>query len=127
MSQAIVYRLTGPDIEVTLHRKDKTLEVKSDEHQDGTFDADVDEYPGHGVRATAVLLPSSRNGTRVSLTVLVPEADFPASRAPETADVTGVAIITDDFTNVVGGPPHPALQKYDVRALRGTASDYDPS
>jgi hypothetical protein len=73
-----------------------------------------------GLLATAVLLPSSRNGTRITLTLVLPEVKLKTgSTAP--VEVTGGAIVTRNFQDVGGGPP-PVLQSYEVRPLKGTAS-----
>ena len=126
MADAQVYRLTGSDIEITLHLGSSKLEVKGDLTLDGVFDAEVATDPVLGVRAEAVVLPSSRNMTRITLTVLVPEASWEPSRAPRQGEVTAVAIVTRDFREVMGGAP-PVLRAYEVRSLDGTASDYDPA
>jgi hypothetical protein len=127
-TQAEVYDLTGPGLSVT-YRRSGELAVEGNEWpwlSDNTLDADVTVAPEIGMFVTAVLLPSSRDGTRVTLTLLLPETNWQPSRVPHRSDVTGVAIITRIFTDVVGGAP-PILQAYEVRPLKGTASDYDPT
>jgi hypothetical protein len=122
--QAEVYDIKGPGWGITYRPRDGELTIESEEWSQlsgDKLDHDVTVVPGVGMLITAVLLDSSRNGTRLTLTVLLPEASWEPSRVRRHADVTGVATVTGDFTNLVGGPP-PVLQKYEpVLPLEGTA------
>ncbi len=127
VTRADVYHLNGPGIELSYRRSDNKLDITGDDHllNRDNLDALATVEPEIGLHLTATLLESSRNGTRVTLTLLLPEV----SRMPETGEeptaVTGVAIITSSFKDVVGGPP-PVLQNYkEVRRLEGTVSPAD--
>ena len=125
-TQADVYRLKGPGIELTYRRGAGTLDITGDDHllaQDG-LDALATVDPDTGLHLTATLLDSSRSGTRVMLTLLLPEVSWKAETNQEPEAVTGVAIVTSSFKDAVGGPP-PVLQSHDVRRLEGTASPAD--
>jgi hypothetical protein len=121
---ADVYRLKGPGIELTYRRGDGKLDITGDDHlltQDD-LDARATAEPEIGLHVTATLLESSRNGTRVMLTLLLPEVTSTPEASEEPSAVTGVAIVTSSFRDVVGGPP-PVLQRHDdARRLEGTAS-----
>jgi hypothetical protein len=121
-----VYRLEGSGIELTYRRGDEKLDVSSDDellNQDD-LDAHATADPETGLRVTATLLESSRNGTRVTLTLLLPEVSG-APRRVRTQQVTAVAIVTSSFRDLLEGPP-PVLQRHDdVRRLEGTAVPVD--
>ena len=88
------------------------------------LDAHATADPETGLHVTATLLESSRNGTRVTLTLLLPELSA-APRRVRTQQVTAVAIVTSSFRHLVEGPP-PVLQRHDdVRRLEGTAVPAD--
>ena len=123
ISQATRYTLTGPGLEIEYSPRDGELTVESEDWPQvsgETLETTVTEERDIGTLVTAVLLPSSRNGTRVTLTLLLPETEFEVSRAPKKADATGVAVFTSNFKEVVGGPPQ-VLQKYEALSLEGTA------
>jgi hypothetical protein len=121
-----VYHLEGSGIEVSYRRGDEKLDISSDDgllNQDDV-DAHATADPETGLRVTATLLESSRNGTRVTLTLLLPELSA-APRRVRTQEVTAVAIVTSSFRHLVEGPP-PVLQRHDdVRRLEGTAVPAD--
>jgi hypothetical protein len=121
--QADFYELKGPGIEITYRRSDGEVTTRSDEFDDlsgGRFVADATVQPDIGILATAVVLPSSRAGLRITLTLLLPEVNLEAgSQAP--TELTGAAIITRVFKRVVSSRP-PVLQRYAVLPLQGTAS-----
>lgn len=123
-TQADVYHLKGAGIEITYRRGDGKLDITGDDNlltQDD-LDVAVTVEPEIGVHITATLLESSRNGTRVMLTLLLPEV---SERSQDPEEVTGVAIVTRSFNDVVGDPP-PVLQSHDdVRRLEGTALPAD--
>ena len=123
LREADFYELEGPGIEITYRRSDGELTITGDElafSSDNKFVADATVQPELGLVATAVLLPSSRAGLRITLTLVLPEVSLePGSNA--ATDLTGAAIITSIFKRVVGGP-RPVLQSYDVRPLQGAAS-----
>ena len=68
-----------------------------------------------GTMMTVCLLKSSRDGTQIRLSVLVPSG----IREPDEASITGAAIIVTDRTRSMGTRRSP-LQDYDVRPLSGT-------
>jgi hypothetical protein len=121
-----VYRLEGSGIELTYRRGDEKLDISSDDellNQDD-LDAHATADPETGLRVTATLLESSRNGTRVTLTLLLPEVSG-APRRVRTQQVTAIAIVTSSFRDLLEGPP-PVLQRHDdVRRLEGTAVPVD--
>ncbi len=126
-TRADVYHLKGPGIELTYRRSDGKLDITGDDHLlvHDALEALVTVEPEIGLHLTATLLDSSRSGSRLTLTLLLPEVSWgrEASRDPEA--VTGVAVVTQSFKNAVGGPP-PVLQSHDdVRRLEGTASPAD--
>jgi hypothetical protein len=126
-TEADVYHLKGPGIELTYRRRDGKLDISGDDHWFGQDDLDARATvePEMGLHVGATLLESDRGGHRYTLTLLLPEVSWEseASQAPEA--VTGVAIVTKSFDNAVGGPP-PVLQSYDdVQRLEGTASPAD--
>lgn len=115
-----VYDLKGPGLEVTYRRSDGELDARIDESSYEKLAADLNTAET-GMVVNAILLPSSRNGTRISLTLLLPEVKWRLTRKlSETAEVTGVAIVADIYKDLVDGPP-PVLQKYEARPLEGTA------
>jgi hypothetical protein len=125
-TQDHIYRLHGDGIELTYRRGDGKLDISGDEPLLSADDVDVQVTvePETGLHVTATLLESSRNGTRVMLTLLLPELRETPGRV-RTLDVTGVAIVTSSFQEVLGGPP-PVLQSHeDVRRLEGTAMPAD--
>jgi hypothetical protein len=93
MGHADFYELKGPGIEITYRRSDGELTTMSDEFDslsDGKFVADTAVQPEIGILATAVVLPSSRAGLRITLTLLLPEVDVEADSRASTEDATGV-------------------------------------
>ena len=121
MREPRVYELKGPGLEITYRRSDGQVDAKIDESSYDNLDANLTVEPEVGILVTAVLLPSSRSGIRMTLALLLPEVEWQLTRTvSEKADVTGVAVVTDIYKEVVGGPP-PVLQKYGVRPLEGTA------
>lgn len=121
-----VYRLEGSGIELIYRRGDEKLDISSDDellNQDD-LDAHATADPETGLHVTATLLESSRNGTRVTLTLLCPEVSA-APRRVRPQQVTAVAIVTSSFRDLLEGPP-PVLQCHDdVRRLEGTAVPAD--
>jgi hypothetical protein len=127
VTRADVYHLNGPGIELSYRRSDNKLNITGDDHllTHDNLDALATVEPEIGLHLTATLLESSRNGTRVTLTLLLPEVSWTPETGEEPAAVTGVAIITSSFKDVVSGPP-PVLQNYEeVRRLEGTVSPTD--
>jgi hypothetical protein len=121
MREPRVYNLKGPGLEITYRRSDGELDAKIDESSYEKLQADLTAAPEIGISVNSVLLPSSRNGTRITLTLLLPEVKWRLTRKlSESAEVTGVAVVTDIYKDVVDGPP-PVLQKYEARPLEGTA------
>ena len=119
-TQTDVYRLSGEGIEISYRRGDGKLDISGggDDHLLNQTD------PETGLHVSATLLESSRNGTKVMLTLLVPELRE-GPRRVRTQEVTGVAVITSSFRNLVDGPP-PVLQSHgDVRRLEGIALPAD--
>jgi hypothetical protein len=122
MREPRIYDLKGPGLEITYRRSDGELDAKIDESSYEALAADLTAAPEIGIFVNAVLLPSSRNGTRITLTLLLPEVKWQLTRKlSESAEVTGVAVVTDIYKNLVDGPP-PVLQKYEARPLEGTAT-----
>lgn len=115
-----VYEMNGPGLTITYRRSDGEIDAEVDGSSYEKLEADL-TVSEIGMLVNAVLLPSSRNGTRITLTLLLPEVRWRLTRAlSERAEVTGVAIVTDIYTDLVDGPP-PTLQKYEARPLEGTA------
>ncbi len=125
-TRAEIYHLKGPGIELSYRRSANKLDIAGDEHlltQDD-LDAHTASASEAGLHITATLLQSSRNGTKVVLILLLPDVSTMAA-GHEPIAVTGVAVVTRSFKDVVGGPP-PVLQSYDdVRRLEGTVSPAD--
>ena len=127
-TQTDVYRLSGEGLEISYRRGDGKLDISGggDDHllNQTDLDADATADPETGLHVSATLLESSRNGTKVMLTLLVPELRE-GPRRVRTQEVTGVAVITSSFRNLVDGPP-PVLQSHgDVRRLEGIALPAD--
>jgi hypothetical protein len=118
-----VYELEGSGIKLEYRRCDGKLNISGgDDHLLNTdnLDAEVAVEPDTGLHVTATLLDSSRNGTRVTLTLLLPELRETPGRLG-TMKVTGVAIVTSSFRDLVDGQP-PVLQSQgEVHRLEGTA------
>jgi hypothetical protein len=122
MREPRIYDLKGPGLEITYRRSDGELDARIDDASYEALAADLTAAPEIGIFVNAVLLPSSRNGTRITLTLLLPEVKWQLTRKlSESAEVTGVAVVTDIYKNLVDGPP-PVLQKYEARPLEGTAT-----
>ncbi|MEU0031170.1 hypothetical protein [Streptomyces sp. NPDC006335] len=121
MSEIVSYLLSGNNIEVEY--QDGELRLDGDDHflkssrQLSEIDLTRTETE-IGTLITGVLLDSSRNGTKVTISVLLPDTQFPAE--VNTAEIKSVAIITDDYHHVLGSPP-PVLYDYEIRPLTGTA------
>jgi hypothetical protein len=117
------YDLRGPGIEIKYN--DGDLLIEGDDpllpaNQILREDENLSEAPdGIGSLITTELLASSRNGTRVTLSLILPDVGFTGDEA--TPEVTGVAIITRQFEDVMGSRPA-VLQSYGVRTLTGSAS-----
>ncbi|WP_190823553.1 hypothetical protein [Saccharopolyspora pogona] len=117
------FQLSGPDIEVTYDGSSGALFVRGSGFwslEDGaTFDGDRVSRPnldGGGQLLRVLLLASSRAGVATSLTILLPQVNH--ASAETESDVTGAAVVTQDYQAVVGGPPA-VLQQYDIRPLQG--------
>jgi hypothetical protein len=122
MREPRIYDLKGPGLEITYRRSDGELDARIDDASYEALAADLTAAPEIGIFVNAVLLPSSRNGTRITLTLLLPEVKWQLTRKlSESAEVTGVAVVTDIYKELVDGPP-PVLQKYEARPLEGTAT-----
>ena len=116
-----VYEMKGPGLAITYRRSDGELDGQVDDSSYEKLEADLTRTSEIGMLVNAVLLPSSRNETRITLTLLLPEVRWRLTRAlSERAEITGVAIVADIYTDLVDGPP-PTLQKYEARPLEGTA------
>jgi hypothetical protein len=108
-------------LEITYRRSDGELDARIDERSYENVEANLTLEPETGILVNAVLLCSSRNGTRITLTLLLPEVRWRLTRKlTERAEVTGVAVVTDTYKDLVDGPP-PVLQKYEARPLEGAA------
>src|SRR5918995_5439008 len=92
--RAEVYDLKGPGIELTYHRSDGKLDITGDDHllAHDALDARATVEPEIGLHLTATLLHSSRAGTRVMLTLLLPEVSWEPGTSQDPEKVTGVAI-----------------------------------
>lgn len=116
------FQLSGSDIDVTYDGGSGALFVRGSGFwslEDGaTFEGDRVSRTNldGGQLLRVVLLASSRAGIATSLTVLLPQVNHASAEAE--SDVTGAAVITQDYQDVVGGPPA-ALQQYDIRPLQG--------
>jgi hypothetical protein len=122
MSTRVTYSLEGPGISVRY--SDDELVLDGDTHLlQKKFGADSDAITTStselGISVQAVLLLSSRNGTRFTLSLLLPQVDLPVG-AP-AREITGAAVIVRQFQDVVDGPPS-VLQAYEIRPLRGSVS-----
>lgn len=117
-----VYELTGPGLTVRYRQDDGKLDLTGDDHllTNDDLDAEATVDPVIGVRVTATLIDSTRNGTRVTLTLLLPEVGWDGGA--ESHEVTGVAIVTRSFRDLVAGPPQVLQLHEEPRPLRGTAS-----
>lgn len=117
-----VYRLTGPNLEITYRRarKDLTVQIADPDlaQLSGNRVAPAAVEPDIGLRVDAELL-FSRGGVKVILTLLVPEVELWDVEG-QTAEVDAVAVITHVFKESV--KEQPAQQSYDVRALSGRAT-----
>jgi hypothetical protein len=112
------FELSGQDLSVRYTAHNKTLVVHGKDlvGQDEQTFSDVKLVEsGIGVTITVVLLISSRNGTKISLHLLVPST----ARAAKGAAITGVAIVVSDFSQLIDGAP-PVLQAYVTKSLSGT-------
>lgn len=119
-ASAVTYRLKGPDIEITYDQGTSKLNVTRGGGGGGDFDVAAAAEPGFGLRITTPLLLSSRNGTEIMLALLLPAVTRHQDSAPET--VTGVAIITSSFEQLLFELPA-VLHRYDeVMLLEGTAT-----
>ena len=118
-----VYRLKGAGIELTYRRDEGKLDVTGENSlltHEG-LDAGVEAAPDTGLLVTATLLESSRNGTRIMLTLMLPElGDGPKSG--EAQEISGVAVVASSFKDVVGGPPLVLHSYEDVWRLEGDVS-----
>jgi len=126
-TEADLYHLKGPGIELTYRRRDGKLDITADDHLLGqdALDALATVEPEIGLHVAATLLESDRSGRRHTLTLLLPEVSWGPGTSQDPEAVTGVAIVTKSFKNAVGGPP-PVLQSHDnVWRLEGTASPAD--
>ena len=125
MANFVNYNLQGPGITVgygdgklTLGTDDQgltALKVASEENPHSVTTTTTE----NGIAINTVLLVSDRRGVGYTLSLLLPEVDLGPQET--NADVTGVAIITLQYRNIVGGPPA-VLQQYEVKALSGTAA-----
>src|SRR6266511_2046715 len=120
MSEKVSYQLQGPGIEIRYQEGDLFVNGEGDHLlEQRHFGDDLTTLATEiGTLTSAVLLPSSRNGTRFTLTLLLP--------AVNDTEVTGAAIITREFHDLVGGPPT-VLQDHDIRPLTGSVSLPDSS
>jgi hypothetical protein len=123
MTELMDYDLRGPGIEFTSRGGD--FHLRGDDFPGGSKDVHIDAAEIEktatdiGTLLTIVLLEASRNNTKYTLSLLLPETALQAGTT--TAEVTGVAIVTHHYDNVVGGPP-PVRKVYRVVSLEGTAS-----
>jgi hypothetical protein len=117
-----LYELAGPGLAVRYRQDDGKLDLTGDDHllTQEDLDAEATVDPVIGVRVTATLIDSTRNGTRVTLTLLLPEVGWDGTA--ESHEVTGVAIVTRSFRDLVGGPPQVLQRHEEPRPLRGTVS-----
>ncbi len=123
VSTATVFDLEGTGIRLRYRSHDAKLDLSGDDgllnHDD--LDVVVAVDTATGLRLTATLLESSRNGTKVMLTVLLPQLES-LEESHEPCAVTGVAIMTKLFERVINRRT-PVLQSYaNVWKLEGTAT-----
>jgi hypothetical protein len=125
-TRAEIYDVKGPGIELTYRRSDGKVDINSeDDSLLRQEDLDVVETvePEVGLHLTATLLPSTRAGTRIMLTVLLPEVRWPPGTEGDSEAITGVATVSESFERFGGHHPPPVRQSYgDPRRLEGTAS-----
>jgi len=111
------FELSGHDLSVRYTAQNRTLVVHGKDlvGQDEQTFSDVKVLAsGIGATITVVLLPSSRNGTKVLLHLLVPNI----GRITEQVAITGVATVVNDFSHLLDGAP-PVHQAYESKALTG--------
>jgi hypothetical protein len=117
MNGTTKYELRGPGIEITYRKGELSVNGDQSYLQDHQFTGDdsLDESATNiGNMVTAVLDENIRVGTKVLLTLLLP--DVSPQDGAEGEQVTGVAVIT----NAVGGSS--VEQEYEARPLSGSAS-----
>jgi hypothetical protein len=121
MSEELNFQLQGTGIEIRYRNGDLLVDGEGDHLlQERHFGDDLTAVATEiGTLIRAVLLPSSRNGTRFTLTLLLPDVN--TSKDVTEAEVTGAAIITREFHDLMGGPPT-VLQAYDIRPLAGSVT-----
>jgi hypothetical protein len=122
MNDTTKYEVRGPGIEITYHKGELSVDGDQSYLQDRHFSGDgsLDESATSiGNMVTAVLEESIRVGTKVLLTVLLPDVSLEDGTAGE--QVTGVAVITN-----AGHLSGSVEQEYEVRPLSGAASLITP-
>ncbi len=126
MSEKVSYQLQGPGIEIRYQEGDLFVNGEGDHLlEQRHFGDDLTTLATEiGTLTRAVLLPSSRNGTRFTLTLLLPDVNV--TEGATDSEVTGAAIITKELHDLVGGPPT-VLQDHDIRPLTGSVSLLDSS
>jgi hypothetical protein len=121
MSGKVSYQLQGPGIQIRYQEGELFVDGEGDHLlEQRQFGDDLTTVATEiGTLTRAVLLPSSRNGTRFTLTLLLPDVNV--TEGATDSEVTGAAIITKEFHDRVGGPPT-VLQDHDIRPLTGTVT-----
>jgi hypothetical protein len=119
-TQADVYELEGSQTDLTYRRSTGELTLRRESQDPDTFDTEATVSPELGILVTAVLVPITRAGIRVVLTLVLPEVNLEAgTKGP--VEVTGVAITTSLLGGAVGRSRE-VLQQYEIDPLQGTAS-----
>jgi hypothetical protein len=119
-TQADVYELRGSQTELTYRRSTGELTLRQGSEDPRTFDTEATVNPEIGILVTAVLIPITRAGLRVTLTLVLPEVNLEAG-SKGSVEVNGAAITTSLLGGAVGRSRE-VLQQYEVDPLQGTAS-----
>jgi hypothetical protein len=115
---ADIYELAGGDLRLSLNRSAGTVDFFDEDgrSRDGVPFELVATDEGTGLHVTATLLLSSRNGTRETLNLLIPDV---TGDGPQ--EISAVAVVVKSFHHRVGGPPD-VLQGFATpQLLTGTA------
>lgn len=111
------YELSGEGIEVVYSPVQGGVALSGDLiPEPGDRPAEVASDPALGHVVTATVLESSRDGTRITLHLVVPSVAH-TGNGP-AVPITAVAVLASSYVDLVGGPPA-VRQSYEVRALAG--------
>jgi hypothetical protein len=116
MSDITRYQLRGPGLEVTYQKGELFIDGDRSYLEDRHFTEGLSEAPiaAVGQTVTAVVNESTRSGSEILLTLLLPDAN---PRDADGEEITGVAVITDS-----GGMGGSVQQEYETRELSGRVS-----